>query len=80
MSKLQYPTATKQETEQVAKEFVDLFTPVVESRKQLAETEQELRNLLAQFSDKLDEVLTLKRDNLNLEKEVLEQLKNELNK
>lgn len=62
----------------VAKEFLDCVQPIVDSRRKLKETEEEVKGLLTMLLEKFDTLEGLKKENLVLEKSVLEQIQRKL--
>lgn len=73
---------TAKETLGIAQEVLEKMKPIVESRRKLLETEQEIKGLLSDLLVKMDLVLKmdslteLKKENLILEKDVLTKLQN----
>ncbi len=55
----------------IAQEFLAPFQKIAESRRELKESEDELRGLVSQVMAKLDNLGELKRENLQLERETL---------
>ncbi len=79
------------EAESIGREFLEQLQPIVETRKKLREAEEDLAakisslctifpQLIASLSAKVDAVAELKRENMQLEREVLTRIKNELTK
>ena len=71
---------SEKEVEKVAQEFLDKVRPIVKLRGAIKETNQELASLLREVIGKLDSLTDLKKENAEKEAEVLELLKNELNR
>ena len=71
---------TEKEVEKVAQEFLDKVRPIVKLRGAIKETNLELASLLREVIGKLDSLTDLKKENAEKEAEVLELLKNELNR
>jgi hypothetical protein len=73
------PKPSDAEVQKVAEEFLSPFQQIVETRRRLQETEEELRGLVTALSQKIDAFSELKQQNLQLEREVLLKLNAELN-
>jgi fructose/tagatose bisphosphate aldolase len=69
-----------EEVEAVAKEFLEPFQLITQQRRRIRETEQEIRGLITSVMTKLDGLAEMKKENMQLEREVLEKLKAELNR
>jgi hypothetical protein len=69
-----------EEVAAVAKEFLEPFQTISLQRRRIRETEQEIRGLITSVMTKLDGLAEMKKENMQLEREVLEKLKAELNR
>ncbi len=69
---------SKKEAEAIAKEFLEPFQKIAESRNKLVESEEELRGLISNVMAKLDSLGELKKANMELEREVLQKIKAQL--
>ena len=77
---LKIPELHDAEVEKVAQEFLEKVRPIVETRRKIKETNEELTLLLKEVLVKLDALTVLKSVNAEKEAEVLELLKAELNR
>ena len=75
------------EAEKIGNEFLEQIMPVVNSRRELQEAEQDvarslsvLREIITGLSSKIDALNELKQANLALERDVLNRIKIELQK
>jgi hypothetical protein len=68
----------QQESQAVTEEFIEPFKTIVQSRLKLRETETELRHLIVELSDKLSLLTDLKKENVMLERDVLNKIQAKL--
>ena len=67
-----------EEAATLAKEYLEPFQKIVESRQKLKETEEELRGMITALAGKIDSLGELKKQNMELEREVLNKIKAQL--
>lgn len=68
----------KKEAESVAKEFIAPFEKIAESRLKLQETQEDLIYMFNQLAAKMDALSELRKENIILENDVLQKIKNKL--
>jgi len=62
----------------IANELLEQVQPIVDSRRKLKETEEEVKGLLTELLQRFEALTELKKENLQLEKDVLTVIKTKL--